>query len=429
MSGGRGAGSRPTLRLTTRIALIGVLLFACGQAVTGPAPSNAARSGGVPASPSGATPVEVVESAYGRIAIRTAAGASCRVGIGIAPPTYGDLPPTSIEGIAEQSGSLALTYPAPHLPGGTGRHEVRCGTGTASAPFAIPALIGATRFSARIRAPAVNERIPGATGRLEAALVPQRDRDVEALNRSLVSEWSAATRGLGTLDLVTTASADIVITVLPGRDTSVHVTAGDGSQAIFLYAADASSVLTPDNLVAVALHEVGHIWCCRGPEASNDGHWATAVADPLLQGVDRFGLMNHPVQCLVFGSVESCPNRFSERDLRAMGFTRIPPPPRNACVDAKNALIARISELTDQIARAKAAVDATDASLAALNVQIRSLEARYPSGMPPDVYASYSALIDRYNAGVATERAQVSAYNGLVVQSNGVVDQVNALLC
>jgi hypothetical protein len=49
--------------------------------------------------------------------------------------------------------------------------------------------------------------------------------------------------------------------------------------------------------------------------------------------------------------------------------------------------------------------------------------------MPPDVYASYSALIDRYNAGVATERAQVSAYNGLVVQSNGVVDQVNALLC
>lgn len=263
------------------------------------------------------------------------------------------------------------------------------------------------------------------------ALVPSRDVDVSTLQRTLVSEWAVATRGLSTLDLVTTATADIVITVLAARDTSVHLTDGDGSQAIFLYVADPTAgTFSPDNFVAVALHELGHIWCCHGPEASADGHWAQAVADPLLQGVDRFGLMNHPVSCVVFAAgVESCPNRFSERDLRAMGFTQIPPPPRNACVDSKNALLGQLAVLKDQLAMAKGAVDATEASLAALALQIRALEAKYPNGMPPDAYATYTALVDRYNAGVATDQSQVRAYNTLLGQSNAIVDQVNRLLC
>jgi hypothetical protein len=416
--------------VTSRTALIGLLLVACSSAATGPTPSTTASPTTATAQSAGAstTPVAVTESAYGRIAVRTAAGSRCTVGIHIGPPTYGDLPPTSVEGTADAGGALTLTYPAPHLPGGTGRHEVACGTSTASVDFAIPAAIPAARFSARIRAPEVNEQVPGATARLEAALVPRRDLAVEALQRSLALEWNAATRGLSTLELVTTATADMVITVLPGRSTSVHVTHGDGSQAIFLYVADPSGVLTTDNIVAVALHELGHIWCCRGAD-SLDGHWATAVADPLLQGVDRFGLMNHPVQCIVFGSIQSCPNRFSERDLRAMGFTRIPPPPRNACIDAKNALVAQLTTLKDQIAGAQAAIDATEASLAALSAQIKGIEAKYPNGIPADVYPSYAALIDRYNAGVATHGAQLGSANALVVRNNGIVDQVNKLLC
>jgi uncharacterized protein involved in exopolysaccharide biosynthesis len=136
------------------------------------------------------------------------------------------------------------------------------------------------------------------------------------------------------------------------------------------------------------------------------------------------------VSCLVFAvGVESCPNRFSERDLRSMGFTQVPAPPRNACVDSKNALLAQLTTLKEQLGSAKATVDATDASLAAMSQQIKALEARYPNGMPPDVYASYMAMIDRYNATVATERSQVASYNALLAQSNGVVDRVNALLC
>ena len=70
-----------------------------------------------------------------------------------------------------------------------------------------------------------------------------------------------------------------------------------------------------------------------------------------------------------------------------------------------------------------------DASLAALSAQIKALEAQYPKGMPPDVYASYNALIARYNAGVPAEQTAVAAYNALITQSNSLADQVNRLLC
>ena len=81
------------------------------------------------------------------------------------------------------------------------------------------------------------------------------------------------------------------------------------------------------------------------------------------------------------------------------------------------------------MASAKAALDATDASLVTMNQQIKALEAQYPNGMPPDVYSSYLALIDRYNAAVKTEHTQVDAYNALSAQNNSIVNQVNGLLC
>ena len=411
-----------------RGALIGLLLAACTGAVTAPAPASPATLAVTEPEPNPTT-VSVTESTYGRVIIRTARGASCTVRIHVGLPRYGDRPPAVVEGTADAGGNLTLSYATPHLPAGSGWHEVACGSGTTSADFTTSGPINAARFSARIHVPPLGEEITGVAARLDPTLVSPRDLDATLLKRTLVDEWSAATRGLSMLDLVPAAPADMVITILQAHGTSVHVTDADGSQAIFLYASDQSGVLTPDNLVAIALHELGHIWCCSGADASSDGHWATPVADPLLQGVDRFGLMNHPVQCVIFGTVESCPNRFSERDLRSMGFTQIPPPPRNACIEGKKALLVQLAALKDQLAGAKAAIDATDASLAALRAQIMALEAQYPNGVPPAVYASYTALIDRYNAALATERSQVASYNALLTRNNGVVDQVNRLLC
>lgn len=419
-----------------RIALIGALLIAsgCGTVSSAPPASSAQTSAAaVPAAASApGTPVAITDSAYGRIAIRTAPGVRCAIRVRIGPPTFGDMPPPLLDGTTDASGVLTVSYPAPHLPGGPGRHEVTCGTATAAADFTIPSTgIPASRFGVRLRAAAVDESVVIDTTavRLDPTLVPARDLDLAALQRTLVSEWTAATRGLSVLDLVAPATADMVITVLPARGTSVHVTAGDGSQAVFLYASDQSGVLSSDNLVAVALHELGHIWCCHGTGASADGHWAVAIADPLLQGIDRFGVMNHPVQCVVFGSIDSCPNRFSERELRSMGFTQIPPPPRNACVDLKNALLAQLSVVKDRVTAGKAAIDQSDASLASLATQIKALEVQYPNGLPPGPYATYTSLIDRYNALLATERSQVTSYNALIAQSNGLADQINKLLC
>jgi hypothetical protein len=420
------------------LLVMGVVLAACASSANAPgATTSAATTSAAPTfvQPT-LTPVSVTESTYGRVVASTAPGARCKVEVHVGPPQFGDVPPSSVDATADASGSLAVSYAAPTLPKQTARYVVTCGAGatvgTAGADFPIAGYpIPATHFTARINVAGVNDQIDGVTARPDPSLSAARDRDVDLLTRTLVTEWTAATRGLSTLDLVTSAPADIVLTVVTARTNSfLSRSSADGSMAIFLFPADPGGTLSADNFVAVALHELGHIWCCFGPDASADGHWAQAIADPLLTGVDRFGLMNHPVSCIVFSAgVESCPNRFSDRELRTMGFTQIPPPARNPCVDSKNALLAQLTTLKGQLASAKAALDATDASLVTMDQQIKALEAQYPNGMPPDVYANYQALIDRYNATVKTEHTQVDAYNAQSAQYNGVVAQVNALLC
>jgi len=421
-----------------RAALIGVVLAACASGANAPrttSPVSATSAAPTFAQPT-LTPVRITESTYGRVVASTTPGAPCKVEVHVGPPQFGDVPLPSVDATADASGALAVSYTAPALPKQTARYVLTCGSGatagTAGADFPIAGYpIPATHFTARIKVAGVNDVIDGVTARPDPSLSAVRDRDVDLLTRTLVSEWSAATRGLSAVELVTSAPADIVLTVVTARTNSfLSRSSADGSMAIFLFPADDGGILSADNFVAVALHELGHIWCCFGPDASADGHWAQAIADPLLQGVDRFGLMNHPVSCIVFAAgVESCPNRFSDRELRTMGFTEIPPPARNPCVDQKNALLAQLTTLKGQLASAKAALDATDASLVTMNQQIKSLEAQYPNGMPPDVYSNYLALIDRYNAAVKTEHAQVDAYNALSAQNNSIVSQVNGLLC
>ncbi|MDQ6859228.1 MAG: hypothetical protein M3Z65_09565 [Chloroflexota bacterium] len=416
-----------------RTALAGAVLAACSVGTTPPgtAPNTDPGASAAP-SATRTTPVSIIDSAYGHLTARTAPAARCAIEVHVGPPRLGDAPPSTIDAIADRTGSVSVSYRAPTVPKQTGRHVVTCGTGTADAEFAVAGYpIPATRFTARIVVAGVNDQIDGVTARPDASLAPARDRDVELLTRTVVAEWSAATRGLSTLELVAGAPADIVLTVVTARaDSFLRHSSDDGSAAIYLFPAAGGGLLTADNFVAVALHELGHIWCCSGPDASADGHWAVAVADPLLQGVDRFGLMNHPVQCTVFASgVESCPNRFSERELRTMGFTRIPPPAPNPCVDSKTSLEAQLAAMNDRLATAKAGIERSAATLAGLNGQIRAIETKYPNGIPRDVYPSYLALIDQYNAEVATRTTQVTAYNALLAQTNAVIAQLNALLC
>jgi len=91
---------------------------------------------------------------------------------------------------------------------------------------------------------------------------------------TLATEWTSATRGLGSLR-VEDASADITMYVVASRGTSVHrSTSSDDSQDIVIYVSDqVLGARTVENNVAVALHELGHIWCCHGPDATSPGPW------------------------------------------------------------------------------------------------------------------------------------------------------------
>jgi len=392
------------------LSLCGLLIAACAQ---GPAISGG--PGG-----SRAVPITVAASRYGAVQVRTTPGASCSLVVKVSSGTFGDAPPNLTAATAGADGSVGWSYAAPLAPAGHGQHIVVCTDGSRSSEvmseFEIAARkLEARGFTVRVEAVDPNRGLPAVNTRLDPMLVPARDATVARIAATLENEWKLATRGLGALTLVP-SSADIAVYVLPGKGTSVHATAADGTQRVVTYVVGDLGAVSAENGVAVVLHELGHIWCCGGPDAGSDGHWLEKVPDPLLRGVDRFGLMTHPVTCLVGRGFESCPNRFSERELRAMGFTEIPAPAPDPCITQKSSLNARL-------ATQRSTVDGQKEQLAVVDGRIKAIVAQYPSRqLPPDVYATYVDLVAQYNRLAAQIDANVAAYNA-------TIDQLNALPC
>lgn len=234
----------------------------------------------------------------------------------------------------------------------------------------------------------------------DPTLVGLRDASVLAIERTLASEWREATRGLSELKVVS-GSEDILIRVVAGKGISYHTQDPvDKSEHIVVFVAGDIGVRSVENVVMVAMHELGHIWCCSGPEAGEDFHWKVDQVSPGLYGVDQYGLMSTKVQCLVLANgIVSCPNRFSDRELRQMGFVDIPPPPPNPCIEQRNALESRTSQMKVQ--------------LTSLDGQIAAIEASYPGALPRDVYARYSSLIASYNATNAERNRLIGLLNAL----------------
>ena len=412
------------------VLLAAVLGSACAPAASSGAPDRSAGAiaTATVAPTASAVPLTIASSSYGALEIKTLPGDSCDVAIKVEPGAFGDGPPRTLAGKADATGTLSLTYASPLVPAGNARHEVTCtgaqGPRSTWSPFDIGLKsLDARSFTARIQAVDPIAGLDGVTTKLDPSLVPARDASVARLNDTLVKEWSAATRGLGAVKLVP-SSADIVIYVIPGRSTSLHLTSPDGSQRILLFMVDDLGPVSTENSVAVALHELGHIWCCRGADTGPDGHWLKAIADPLLQGVDRFGLMTHPVTCLVFPGFVTCPNRFSERELHTMGFAEVPAPPADPCVTQANALVAQINALDASLASARTAIDATNAQMATLEARITTIENQYPGRvLPPDVYVTYMSLVGEYNRLLADNNARVDTFNQNVERRNALARQ------
>lgn len=273
------------------------------------------------------TPVKVAvsEARYGTLVFRAAADLECTARLTFPRGAFGETPPLTLTGRPDAGGAVSLTYPTPRIPSGQTSYLVECGDltsfGAASGTFPSELRpIRADGFTVQVETSA---QPPGGSFVRDDRLIGLRDRAVAELRARLAGEWRAATRGLGSLAVLERA-ADIAIKVLAGTGTSSHWTARDGTEEITIFVADRTGPIDVENIIAVALHELGHIWCCRGPGTSG-GHWTTREADPTLSGIDRFGLMNEPVQCFILRSgVVSCPNRFSVRELREMGFERLP---------------------------------------------------------------------------------------------------------
>jgi hypothetical protein len=375
-------------------------------------------------------PVTVTESAYGTLALQTAKGAECSAELSAVAPSFGEAPPSALPAqVATNLGVVRWSYPAPRLPVTTAYYRVSChegsGLATATGQFNVargPMVANALTVRLSTDAPPRESYAP------VASLVPLRDVAITRMRSALSTEWKNATRGLGGLQVVD-QSADITIFVLAAHGTSVHRRASDGSEDIVVYVEGELGQKTVENTIATTLHELGHIWCCEGADADGGGHWKTKLRDPGLYGVDKYGLMTDPVTCISFGSVLSCPNRFSDREMLALGFASFPPPAADPCIVQAQSIRAKLAPMQTQLTNLSAQIRTADAQLGGLDAQITGLRAQYPNGVPPTIVAQVNALIDQYNALNAQNNARIDQYNALLATSKSLGTQLNALPC
>lgn len=378
--------------------------------------------------------VRITESRYGHVVAATAPRAACTLRVEVDGGEFGDAPAGAITATADVAGSLSWTYPTPVVPGGRGRHTVSCSlaaqSASAAADFDVAARrVDAAGFTVRIAPVDPVSGLAGLDTRLDPSLVPARDAAAADLEAHLAGAWARATRGLGQLAIVP-ASADIVVYLLPGRGTSLHERADDGTQRVLLYVSDETGRPWAQGGMTRALHELGHLWCCHDENATPDGHWRDAVADPQLEGVNQFGLMTHPVVCLARPGVFVCPSAFSERELRTMGFGVIPPPAPDSCAADARVLRARLASLDASLGASSAALEASRLQLNDLAEQIRAIERANPSGQMPEATRSvYLALVDQYRRGAADFEEHRAAHNDQVQERNDLAHEINALPC
>jgi hypothetical protein len=388
------------------VLLTAIVVTACGSSPGAVAPTGSpgADASVLPAPATTPLPISVMDAKYGLLTARTAPGARCEATLQITSGVYGDAPPGTLPGqTAGADGLVTWTYAAPRVPAGTAGYSMRCQSETSSevktGVFTIPTRpISPVSFTVRV----TTDAPPHETFKPDPSLVPLRDASAAKMQATLATEWKTATRGLGSLQVVE-GSADITIFVVASRDTSHWVVGTDESQQVVVFVSGEIGPRNVENNVAVALHELGHIWCCRGPDTA-DGHWLTKQTSPGLYGVDKYGLMTDPVTCVSFGAVLSCPNRFSDREMVALGFTTFPPPAPDPCIQQGLAL-------RSQIGTART-------TLAGLDAQIRAIEAQYPGGAPPAVYSNYLSLIAQYNSLNDQTNEKIRQLNGLPCDSS-----------
>lgn len=410
------------------------LVSACGGPRTAATATASLAPKAAPSTPPTEPPLQIVVTSakYGALALGTSPGAQCSADVHITPPDSGDAPPKTLPALAANaSGVVEWTYSTPRVPHSAANYWITCTLGSSSvmetATFDVsPAALVASGLTVRIS----TATPPRPSFTPDASFDALRGALAARLRTTLAGEWTKATRGLGRIRVVD-ESPDLTIYVVAASGTSVHrKSLRDGSEDVVIFVNDVQlGRITVENGVATTLHELGHIWCCFGTDADGAGHWRAPVRDPGLYGVDKFGLMNDPVTCVTFGAVLSCPNRFSDREMRAIGFETFPRPAPDPCITQSRALQAQLDPLVGQLATLDGQIDSGKSRLTVLSGQIRSVESQYPNGIPPSIYPSYQLQVTQYNALVEQVRQQVDQYNAQLGRVRALEAQINGLPC
>ena len=429
--------------MTTRLACLAVLLIAL--AACSPARPSSSTSSATPAASAAPTEVvsasapavvptvnvKVTESKYGSIEVKTDVGAECSVEVAVAYGAVGEHPVQWLAAqVAPATGVLRWTYGSPRLPQSRGEHRVKCSLPGVKAETAMAifdtyrAPMAATALTVHV----TTDIAPDVRLNPDPSLVPLRDAAVAKMKSTLTAEWKAATRGLGGVQVVD-ESADITVFVLAGRGTSVNRLGQDGSEDIVIYVSGEFGPKTVENVIATTLHELGHIWCCHGADADDGGHWKEKLRDTGLYGVDKYGLMTDPVTCVTFGPIVSCPNRFSDREMRTLGFASFPPVTPDACVSQGLSLSSKVASFDASLTTMKNQIDANRGKAAGLLDQLRALDAQYPYGLPPVQFAQYEAIRAQYNSLIDANNRLIDQYNATLEQAKAMDAQMRSLAC
>lgn len=106
---------------------------------------------------------------------------------------------------------------------------------------------------------------------------------------------------------------------------------------------------------------------------------------------------------------------------------RVTTAPTTACRDQVRTMDSQLSSMDSDLTALASQLKTINAQIDSLRSQIRSTEAQYPNGIPPAIYPSYSASVDRINALVDDYKRGLATYKSNLAVYNALVDRRNAL--
>lgn len=146
------------------------------------------------------------------------------------------------------------------------------------------------------------------------------------LTAQLPNYWQRATRGIGQIEVVD-GEYDVHLFATGGSGISNHKNEqvlGRWTSMQYVYESNYGFRATNEQAVLIALHEIGHNWCCEGPQAGTgaNSHYLN-VNDGLMGVVDdgwakAHGYAGCPADWCASPSFDN--GLFSDRELRTMGL-------------------------------------------------------------------------------------------------------------